>query len=916
MYTFSGYDCFSGKIFVVEPIFDETSENVTIYAAEIDIDQTNVPYDTSTQAPSQTDFVVYADVINITGPLSNPSRNIRFVARLIIFNEDLNASIDTSGIEGHVNFPDLPAGGSGVGGGNGTDGGNVTIIADEILGPVKINVTGGAGQLGQNGENGKNGDDGKSGYVDCTYGLCTKKVNGGDGSPGTDGGNGGNGGSGGNSGNVNILVTVSKELGPLTVTGVGGAAGGAGSLGHGGSGGKGGAKDCCTFCERACLECCCDSGKDGDDGSDGNAGSPGSQGRNGTITVNKEGINSGQIYPPNSTYGNFTLAEFEEDLPIIVLTTLLRSANSFFLNLDLYNATQEEILMIGKKYMAIVNLTSAMESSDSPDDRQRAGIKNEAVSRLLQLQQGLDFFGTVYNYVPVLSLKEIEDFVSGSIPIVNSIFNQLTVFQDKEKADTERINALKESLQETKQKVQNYESRLSEINQLLDELRDTINYLHSQIQNQTVVVNEAEEAVKEAIAKKTGFEKFEMFLDAVETVLGIGEEVAGNVAGINEVLKGIGDLSKAIDQMSSFKDFLNDITKLFEKASATFDSIKDSYNKIKGFIDGDYPDQAKVLVDREKVDALLSELVGEVQAAEELKAQMDLLFDLDQTRNKRILDFDQQVIESIKVQSQIANLNASIQVINAKLVGSNDPTLPLYVSYIQHAYQEISENLLRQLHDMHLAYNYWALADKPFCFPAIETNGSIGFEIAFEELKNSIQESQESIAQPLQHIKNREVNITRKEHDFSSLNKSYQLTFNISFDHSSFADVYQVAVTKVKVDYPGYVPSSGTISVGLKMLGDVAVKDSSQQVHYYAHEVRVAEYGYNYGEGKETVEGDLSGDGYVGLSPFTTWNLNFSLPGNDFIQFDKITCVRLTFEGHAHTIAVEKQHDKRYKSEL
>ena len=175
MYTFSGYDCFSGKIFVVEPIFDETSENVTIYAAEIDINQTNVPYDTSTHSPSQADFVVYADAINITGPLSNPSRNIQLVARLIIFNEDLNVSIDTSGIDGHVNFSDLPAGGSGVGGGSGTDGGNVTIIADEMLGLVKIDASGGDGESGQNGANGVNGKDGENGHVDCTYGLCNEK---------------------------------------------------------------------------------------------------------------------------------------------------------------------------------------------------------------------------------------------------------------------------------------------------------------------------------------------------------------------------------------------------------------------------------------------------------------------------------------------------------------------------------------------------------------------------------------------------------------------------------------------------------------------------------------------------------------------------------------------------------------------
>jgi hypothetical protein len=112
-----------------------------------------------------------------------------------------------------------------------------------------------------------------------------------------------------------------------------------------------------------------------------------------------------------------------------------------------------------------------------------------------------------------------------------------------------------------------------------------------------------------------------------------------------------------------------------------------------------------------------------------------------------------------------------------------------------------------------------------------------------------------------------------------------------------------VAVTRVSVDYPGYVPSKGTISVGLKMMEDVAVKDFKRTVHYYAHHVRVAEYGYNYGEKKITTDGNLSGDGYVGLSPFTTWNLDFTLPGNEFVNFQKISSIRLTFEGYAHTIA-------------
>ena len=83
-----GYNCFTGKIFTVEPIISESPDKsvLTIYAGEIDLNQTSVPYDVSVHVPSTTDFAVYADIINITGPLINRGRKIKLIARQIIFN--------------------------------------------------------------------------------------------------------------------------------------------------------------------------------------------------------------------------------------------------------------------------------------------------------------------------------------------------------------------------------------------------------------------------------------------------------------------------------------------------------------------------------------------------------------------------------------------------------------------------------------------------------------------------------------------------------------------------------------------------------------------------------------------------------------------------------------------------------------
>ena len=857
------YQCYTGKIFTVEPITSESPDKsvLTIYAGEIDISQKNVPYDVSVQVPSKTHFVVYADIINITGPLVNRGKSIKFIARQIIFNKALNASIDTSGLDGHIKYPPLSYGQNGNNGGNGTDGGNVTLVADEILGPVVIRSKGGAGQTGQNGAKGQDGARGRDAKVNgCS---CVKeRTNGG---PGMNGGNGGNGGFGGNSGNVSIEVAKTREVGPLTVNSSGGARGETGSPGEGGRGGEAGnGYFCCRplpYAPEACPICLDWLPEHGKNGVKGHYGKPGSQGKSGNFTVNSGELTPGRVYPVNSTYHKVNLTELEEDIPVGVFTTMLRSANSFYINLDLYKATTEEIQKMARKYMIIVNFTNAITKLTTPDDKQKASINNEAKSRLLQLQQGLDFYGNVYNYVPVLSLKAIEDFLTNNIPIANDIFVQLGKFESKEMSEKERIAALRETVAKTQLKITSYEKHLDQIRRELLEERDTVNYLYDQIQQQITVVSKAEEDVKRAIVQKTRFETFEAFLDGFEAIVGIGEAVAENVNGLNELLNGIGGLVGVLDNLESFQNLLDNITQFYEKAESTFNDIKDTYDKIKGFIDEDYPDKAKVLVDKEKTDALLSELVSDLPAAEELKAQMDMLFDLEQTRNKRILDFDTKIIESVKVQTQINQLKASIQVIQAELLTNQDPTTALYVSFMQHAYQEIAENLLKQLYDMHSAYNYWALQDTPFCVPPIGADGNIGFLIAFEQLSNSIQQQQKGISQAPQHIENRHVIVSRSEHDFSSLDTTGLLNLNISSHHPAFADVYQVAVTKVRVDFPGYVPTQGTLSVGLKLIGDVAVKNSTGGVHYYAHNIRVAEYGYNYATKEVTTDGNLAGAG-------------------------------------------------------
>ena len=39
------------------------------------------------------------------------------------------------------------------------------------------------------------------------------------------------------------------------------------------------------------------------------------------------------------------------------------------------------------------------------------------------------------------------------------------------------------------------------------------------------------------------------------------------------------------------------------------------------------------------------------------------------------------------------------------------------------------------------------------------------------------------------------------------------------------------------------------------------------------------------------------GQGYIGLSPFSNWRIDFNLNGNDWLDVKQIKTVKLTFEG-------------------
>jgi len=98
-----------------------------------------------------------------------------------------------------------------------------------------------------------------------------------------------------------------------------------------------------------------------------------------------------------------------------------------------------------------------------------------------------------------------------------------------------------------------------------------------------------------------------------------------------------------------------------------------------------------------------------------------------------------------------------------------------------------------------------------------------------------------------------------------------------------------------------HVLSLNLIHSGQAAFNSNVDRDKPGALHLFSHRPRVRLYKIDY-EDKENTAGGSLGDnaqGYIGLSPFTMWRIDFDLAGNKWLLdgLSVIKTVELTFEG-------------------
>ncbi len=773
---------------------------------------------------------------------------------------------------------------------------------------------GGPGGRGQDGHAGVQGERGENGAKTSKHGVDTgqgygfpEEAQGKNGHQGGQGGSPGTSGDGGTGGRValNVLDPAAADIVYDVSGGDGGVEARAGARGAGGPGGQGAV--CKMFNQKTGRPVEDQKAPDGQGGPEGSAAKRG--GKKGT--AGKAGAKlefNGKLYAAGQV-PTLSFAALAQSLSLSQLLIAQNAADMAFLNAK----TEADLASVSASYSWLIDINQPFTGAgidaarvSAPEQKVRAGMHNSAMVSLMRLQQGLDFYGHTYNWTPVLSLKYLAKRTGEMITIGEVIQEQYEKYLKKGETDANRLAAFKAAKEKIDTKVKDFDEDIAAIKEQIESFRTEIADCSEDIALQRTVLLEGQLKFKDQLIKHLR-EESELsltdFLDMLGTVVGC---VGGMVGGAGGVKTAIEKVKKAIE----FKDQVKGVVEVFKKAKATIDSLKKAYSSIKELADVENPNAVKIAVDGTELDDMLKKYLGKFDAAGELRKALDHYLVLCQARNMAAYNYTTQVAQLLTAKTQRDQLFSGIQHINAEMAAHQDNVLPVYTAYLRDAYEDAQRDLLRNIYLENRAYQYWSLKSRPLETENLNVATLADTHRRLVKAIDGFREENEEFDDFHQELK-----ISAEEYpdEFAALPATKSLAFALDIrDKEDFENMSYIIARSFKLVFPDIVIdpekldkkdkrvlSINLIHGGQAVLNSNTKRDKPGALHVFSHRPRVRLYKIDYRNKVNTAGGSLgdNAQGYIGLSPFTLWRIDFDLDGNTWLDLKRIKSVELTFEG-------------------
>jgi hypothetical protein len=776
--------------------------------------------------------------------------------------------------------------------------------------PLILLAGGGRGGRGQDGHPGKQGQTGDAGAKTSKHGQETdhghgfpEEAKGQTGHQGGQAGSSGRSGNGGNGGQIVFNVADPVALG--IIYGVGAGAGGAeASAGARGPGGRGGQGAMCKMFNsrtgRPVDDMRAPDGKDGPVGPpakrNGVAGDAGKAGQ--PMLLNGKPFGGGSV-PPLSFA---TLAQ------ALSLSQLLITQN--VTDMDFLNAkTDAELAALAESYSWLIDINRPFADASSANDvktvpaterKVRVGIHNSAIVALMRLQQGLDFYGNSYNWAPVLNLTYLTARTDNIIKLGEIVEKEYRKYIKKGATNDERMKAFRTAKEQIDLKLGAFADEVKKLSSQIDSFRTEVEDCSEDMRHQRTLLVEGQLKFKDELIKHLRKEnELELadFLDLLGTVIGCVGGVVGGAGGIKTAIN-------AVKKAEEFSKQVKGVVKVFKQAKATVDNIKKAYSAVKDAFDKDNPNAAKILVDADEFNAMIKEYLGKLDSAGELRKAMDYYLELAQARNMAAYNYTTLVAQLLSVQAQHDQLYDGIQHVNAEMAAHQDNLLPIYTAYFKDAYEEVQQKLLRNIYQENRAYQYWSLEKRQLQTDDLSIATQAAAHSRLMDAIDSFRENSD-FSNFRQMVK---ISAERYPDEFAAMVKSRSLAFTLDIrDEENFKNMRYIVARSFKLEFPDLAKEEDVLYVNLihsgqAMFNSEVKRNKPGTLHAFSHRPRVRDFQIDYKNSQNMAGGNLGEDaeGYIGLSPFTLWRIDFDLDGNEWLDEEvlkTIETIELTFEG-------------------
>jgi hypothetical protein len=747
--------------------------------------------------------------------------------------------------------------------------------------------TGGLGGRGQDGYAGTEGSAGKPGENTDDSVIpgspAPAQCVGGTGGTGGTGGNAGGSNGGGSGGQIGLWTIESPGMVLASVPdgGVGGFPAFAGPPGPGGPGGPGGTYyvGYLSITQKATAP----SGATGPLGAFGAAGAVGTTGAGGNDDVRTVGYND---IAPQLSLGQL---QFEQ-----------QEAKLFYLDAQ----TQGDFEVVITMYNWLYNVTALFASTPPPsntgltttDVAARAAINAAAAVELARLARNLDYYGTVLNYTPVLTLSFYHSFINELVQIGTIVDQQLANYLKQEK----QAAALVQTVTQIRSFVTNLQANvLGPLSTEIQALQKQIPQLTAQIEQHQVQIEQTFQQLEEYTLQQTQCDSFSNVIQAFSAIVQFG--LAANT--------GFGDLTAALTAVQVASSTLqqgNNLVTTLQPADASYTSLQSAYTNIVTQLNTN-PNSALIAVDVDQFDNLLQQYYSGFSQAQALESQVDQLVSLVQTRNQALLNATALAAKWARANTELAQKNAELENVAALQAASQNPALPDLVAFMQQSLNTLLNELLDNLYDENQAYNYWSVQQQPF---SVASQDITTLDVAAGQLWQDVESYLQQTARPFSAFQDQFVTIdpTTYPQAFAALPQTKQLLFTIPLNAGSFsgAGFYSIIAETVAVSLSGVTPPQGTsenptlLNLTLVQNGPDLLAAGDGTVYTFTHTPRPVSFQYNYTAGQVTVTGTIGdpNQGFTGLSPFAAWLIDFSSAPNSWLDLSQVTGVTLTFTGY------------------